>query len=177
MRQVGRRARLLVVVGGIIKCRFDGGGGEGWCGARGTGVVKQHKQTEEVPQYSSERKGRGGRRRAAEPTIRVWGIYLHTVQPDQGTMWGSESVRVCDPWWICPRRFVNALIFPWNTNAELAMVWLIRWAGVWYMAPVKVLVIELSLYYRAVCYSIASSKVAFWNNIRCLDSLIKLFFF
>ncbi len=35
---------------------------------------------------------------------------------------GSECVCVCDPLWICPRRFVNALIFPWNTNAELAMV-------------------------------------------------------
>lgn len=35
---------------------------------------------------------------------------------------GRGSVRVCDPLWICPRRFVNALIFQWNTNAELAMV-------------------------------------------------------
>jgi len=44
---------------------------------------------------------------------------------------------VCDPLWICPRRIPNALIFPWNTNSELAMVWLIRWAavcGIWHQS-------------------------------------------
>lgn len=57
-----------------------------------------------------------------KPTLRVCEGFISAQYNQIKARCGRASVRVCDPLWICPRRFVNALIFPWNTNAELAMV-------------------------------------------------------